>query len=286
MTGYAPLADTGNYPGRDEIAQGAALIGPLLADTESRKFIERFNLVRSDLLDFADRFQELEHFYAHQRPNWEKLRKAALAFQLNKLELGQDFQAGPALGRMQEILAAKSPYGLIKECEPLIAAVDKVNALLLAGRRHQAFAKIDAQVAALNKDLEDAQADAVLRAACLGPLDALRRQVQTVDSLAHITQAEVEAVNSHDLAVGHIEDFVGLLTEQTKPSEAEQPRPGGFDKGPSKATSAVKKQRVVKPADIIKSNYLESFEDVNRFLAALRQELEKAIENNERIQIR
>jgi len=36
----------------------------------------------------------------------------------------------------------------------------------------------------------------------------------------------------------------------------------------------------------MKTTYLETTEDVNGFLNALRQELEKAIANDERIQIR
>ena len=73
------MADTGNYPGSDEIAEGLTLINPLLADKESCKFIERFNTLKNDLLDLADQFHDLEHFYDHQKPTWEKLRKAHAA---------------------------------------------------------------------------------------------------------------------------------------------------------------------------------------------------------------
>ena len=111
------LADTGNYPGGDEIAHGLTLIGPLLADKESRKFIERLNTLKKDLLDLADAYQDLEHFYDHQRPTWEKLRRAHTTFQLNRLELQKDAEAGAALTRMQEILSAPRPYGLIKEAD-------------------------------------------------------------------------------------------------------------------------------------------------------------------------
>jgi hypothetical protein len=48
----------------------------------------------------------------------------------------------------------------------------------------------------------------------------------------------------------------------------------------------VKKQRVVQPARLVTTTYLETPEDVNSFLNALRQELEQALGNNERIQIR
>jgi hypothetical protein len=132
LHGYKQLADTGNYPGGDELTQGLTLISPLIADKESRKFIERFNTLKKDLLDLADQFHDLEHFYDHQKPTWEKLRKACAAFQLNRLELEKDAQAGPALRRMQEILSARSPYGLIKEADALINTINAVNSSVLA----------------------------------------------------------------------------------------------------------------------------------------------------------
>ena len=183
------------------------------------KFIERFNPLKNDLLDLAEQFHDLEHFYDHQKPTWEKLRKAHDAFQLNRLELEKDAQAGPALKRMQEILSAPSPYGLIKEADALINTVNAVNSSLLTERRTQAIAKIDAHIATLNKDIAAAKGEASLRAACLKPLEALREQVQKQESLAHITQAEAEAVKEFDAAVGRIEEFLRKLAEQKKPKD-------------------------------------------------------------------
>ncbi len=279
LSGYKQLVDTGNYPGGEEITQGLTLIDPLLADKESRRFIERFNTLKKDLLDLADHFHDLEHFYDHQKPTWERLRKAHTAFQLNRLELEKDTQAGPALKRMQEILSAKSPYGLIKDADGLINTVNAVNSSQLTGRRTQAITKIEAHIAALNKDLAAAQGEASLRVACIKPLETLKDQVQKEESLAHITQAEGEAVKAFDVAVGQIEDFLRKLADEKKPK----------DDGTDKVTPpppVVKKQRIVKPSDIVKMTYLETSSDVNGFLDALRQELEQAIANNERIQIR
>src|SRR5262249_20290230 len=152
-----------------------------------------------------------------QRPTWEKLRKAHAAFQLNRLELEKDAQAGPALKRIQEILSAPCPYGLIKEADGLIHTVDAVNSALLAGRRQQAVARIDGHVTTPNKDIATAQGDAGLRAACLKPLETLREQVQKEESLAHISQAEDEAVKEFDAAVGRIEDYLRKQAEQKKP---------------------------------------------------------------------
>ncbi len=180
---------------------------------------------------------------------------------------------------MQEILSAKSPYGLIMEADGIINTANAVNSSLLTGRRTQAITKIEAHIAALNKDLAAAQGEASLRVTCIKPLETLKDQVQKEESLAHITQAEGEAVKAFDVAVGQIEDFQRKLADEKKPK----------DDGTDKVTPpppVVKKQRIVKPSDIVKMTYLETSSDVNGFLDALRQELEQAIANNERIQIR
>jgi hypothetical protein len=49
LAGYKPLADTGNYPGKDQIDDGLGAIKKLLSCEGSYKFIDQFNSVKSDL---------------------------------------------------------------------------------------------------------------------------------------------------------------------------------------------------------------------------------------------
>jgi exonuclease VII small subunit len=177
---------------------------------------------------------------------------------------------------MQEILSAPRPYELIKEADNLISSVSAVNLSLLNERRAEVIAKIDSHIAALDKDLAIAQGGASLQAACLEPLTSLRERVQKQDSLAHITQAESQALEEFDVAVGRIESVV---TEQKKPKS-------DSSEESTKPAAVVRKQRIIKPTEIMKAAYLETPDDVNNFLNALRQELENALANNERIQIR
>ena len=151
----------------------------------------------------------------------------------------------------------------------------QTDSSMVAGLQTEAIAKIDAHLATLTKDVATAQGEASLRLACLGPLQALREQVLKQQSLAHITQAENQAVKEFDAAVGRIENW---LVEQRKPKD------DGF--GSVSPSPVVKKQRIIKPTEIMKATYLETPEDVNDFLTTLRQELEQALANNERIQIR
>lgn len=277
LAGYKPLADTGNYPGKDEIADGLHRVKKLLAFDGSYKFFEQFNAKKVELLDLADTFNDLAHFYDHQKTAWEALRKAYGRFGLNRLELDKDAQAGPALGRIREILDAASPYGLIKEAEGLITAVGAANAKLVAARRQQAIEKIEGHMAALAHDIEAAKGDSGLRSACLGPLEALKARVQAEESLAHITQAASEALKEFDAANGRIEAFARRAAESATSAVSGTTTP---------PTAVLKKKRVVEPARLVESPYLETKSDVDGFLDRLRMELEQAIANEERVEIR
>ena len=181
-----------------------------------------------------------------------------------------------ALKRMQEILKAPSPYRLIKETEGLIATVSTVNTAFVTAARQQAMTKIDGHLATVTKDIEAAKGDAGLHAACVKLLEALKSAVQIEDSLAHITQAETEALKEFDVATSRIEEFVRKATEQPKDkgTGTEHPIP------------ILKKKRVIEPAKLVLDPYLETQADVERFLKMLRKELEQALAKNERIEIR
>ncbi|NJN64542.1 MAG: BREX system P-loop protein BrxC, partial [Acidobacteria bacterium] len=60
---YKTLADTGDYPGRQEIADAQGVIVKLLAEKESFGLIGSFLERRADLLDLSDDIHELENFY-------------------------------------------------------------------------------------------------------------------------------------------------------------------------------------------------------------------------------
>ena len=268
---YHTLADTGSYPGAGDIAEGLNLLNTLVAPDDSNRFLARFNEHRSDLLDLADGFRDIENFYEHQRSMWDKLRMASGRFRLNQMELERDDSAGSALRRMGEILAAPSPYELVKEAEGLIRTVSEMNEELLSERRVQVLATIAEQTASVRTEVSTAGGDESLKTTCLTPLENLARKVATHDSLAHIGQAESEAVRLKDEALTQVEQYLARKAEESK---AEQNKP------------VVKLRRVVSPVKLVKSSYLESQDDVDAFLDDLRKELTDALAKNERIEIR
>ncbi len=132
-------------------------IAKLLAESESLGLIARFLERQTDLHDLSDDIHELTNFYTTQRPAWDKLRQAQTRFQPNRDGLEQDPAAAKALARIQEILSTAAPYGLVKEAEALIQIVERVNDALVTQRRDQILPGIDAQLAKIQVELDEAK---------------------------------------------------------------------------------------------------------------------------------
>ena len=278
LLSFKPLAETGSYPGKEAIAEGLRTIARVLAEEDSFKCIERFNSLKTELQDLADSFQDLKHFYERQKPAWEGLRKALDRFQPNRRELERDAKAGPALQRMGTILAAPRPYGLIKESTGLIQTVTEVNDALVAARRAEVLDTITRQSALIDQELVAHSVDSGVKEACLAPIQALKRQVQEEQSLAHLAQAQNEAMEVLDDVVTRIEKSLKPAARPASPSPSSAPA--------TPPPPAVRPRKVIKPADLSPKPYLESQADVDAFLATLRQQLESALAKEERIQIR
>jgi hypothetical protein len=80
---YQTLAQTGNYPGLEEIQEGINLINVLLDEKESYSFFQRVNDRKDELLDFVETFQDIDTFYTSQRKVWDRLRSEYEKFKLN-----------------------------------------------------------------------------------------------------------------------------------------------------------------------------------------------------------
>lgn len=274
LISYRSYAQTGKYPGQDEISDGLTLIDALLACEESVKFIERFNSRKDDLLELCENYHELENFYEHQRTAWEKLISAHDRFSINRMELEMDEGAKKALLRMGEIRSAPAPYGLIKEIEGLVTTVDAVNTAQVSEKQTEAFAEIDKFAGQIEQELEKAGADGALRSACLDPFTNLRLNIQQQESIAHIIQLAGQAEKLFEIALKKIEAATKTPDPQQGDEDEEDDKP------------KIKPHCTVRPQDLVTGAYLESTEDIEKFIAQLRATLETEISKGFRIRIK
>ena len=217
-------------------------------------------------MELSDTVRDLDHFYQYQRPAWNKLRAALSRFELNQMELEREDASRIALQRMGEILNAPSPYGMIKETEDLIRTVSELNGELLSEGRKSVIQSVKEQIEVVIREVAAVgQTDALLPL-ILTPLESLKDRVRVQESLAHISQAELEAVKMRDIAMDRLEqELAGMGIEDI---------PG------------TRPRRTISPRHFVKKSYLETQEDVETFLNVLRVELATALAKNERIEIR
>lgn len=309
------LVTSGIYPGAKVIADTLIVARKQLASANSYAAIELFLTSRSELLDAADSFGELKHFFESQKPTWDKLKAALHEFKPNSSKLEQQQEAATALRRMHQILEAPAPYGLLREVEGLIAAVRKVNDELLASARKQGVQYITGKIDRVRQELEDTHADPDLANRCLRPLQTLKSAVEQQTSLAHIHLSKDEAETLADRANSLIHDWLEAVraaaaaakkaadeaAAKAKADAEKDAKVGGYavtetthpvtvnDQGgqtPTHPISNLKRPYPLKVAELANGATLTTEAEVEAFLAKLRSALHEALERGERIEIR
>jgi hypothetical protein len=276
---WKPLADTGNYPGASDIADASGVVAKALTIQDSYQFVGHFIEFKDDFNDLSDTMGELRNFYISQKPTWERLRNSQTKFDLNRHGLEKDADAAANLKRIEGILNNPAPYGMIKDADGLILKVSAVNDALIKKHRDHAISRIDGHIGKVQAELDDVGASPEIRNQSLSPIQKIKAGVEMQVSVAHIHQSQSNALEAVDDAFAIIE-----AAAKVKPKPPPE-NDGGTDKLPP-ASKPSKKRRVVEPTKLVTQNFLENKEDVDTFLEKLRDELEEAINNNERVEIR
>jgi len=264
LKGYKPLADTGKYPGKSEIDNGCLTIDKLLFIADSYEFFQAFNAKKESLSDLSDDVHEIKDFYTNQRATWEKLQYAVNSvFKPNRQELEKDLSAKQALVRMDEILSVNRPYGMIKEVEGLINTTTAVNDALLDKWRTSTVQALDSKIQKIIETLDQCKADPELRNKALKPLQDIKKHVQLETSIPGIFYQST-------MAEDELENALELIEAKNRKGDPKKPdKPVTF----------------IKPAKVSTKNYLETKDDIEEFMEALRKELEAALREHSRIRI-
>lgn len=279
---HQTLANTGRYPGGAEIATSLQTIAALLGEVNSFQFFEKFVTARQDLDDLAADYHDLQDFYERQKPVWDRLRDAVDGFSVNSAELEKDQAASAALGQMQTILKAPSPYNLLKTVDGLILQVQTVNTELVADRRARALEKIDGYIAEVEREVERTGAEDKLSNTVLAPFQTLRKRVSTETGIGNIQLFATDAADDADRVFARLE-------HAAQEAQAETDRRAGFVKEGSAAAKAVptiKPSRTIKLTDLMTKPYLETEDEVQEFVNTLCAQMKAAIAENARVRIR
>jgi hypothetical protein len=148
-----------------------------------------------------------------------------------------------------------------------------VNDAALGSRRAHVLGRVDTFISEVTTGLGQVEATSELRHASLAPLQSLRSSVEIDLSIPSVLQAARIAEDLKDDALEAIEKF----------AKAKQP---AVPNGPT-PPPVFRKPRVVRIIDLKKTpGFLDSREDVDRFLADLKAVCDDALAANEPIDLR
>jgi hypothetical protein len=297
LDGFAQKSSTGQYPGKNEIEQGRVLLAGLVEPQSSFQFIDQFLTVSNDLLDFEEDFEDLENFYETQFDTWQRLAKTlSVEFERNRKALDGIEEAAKALGQLESIYNKARPYRDIRNIEPLIEQVEKVNTHLLDKKREHARERIQHRISMVQAQIQESHSPDELSNRVLMPLQNAIKRLDKLQAIADILQEQAEAQALEEDAYIAINAFIEQQEAERKQNEHEYPNTEGNNnddnqrKVAEKPVSPPKKMVTVDTASLVtkvnESGVIETEKDVDAYLEALRQELTALVNGNNKIRIR
>ncbi len=254
---YKPLADTENYPGKEEIDEGLNVLGKALSISDSYEFFKTFTEDKEVLASLSENIHELNDFYANQKSTWERLRTAMDgSFRPNRQELAKDPEASKALARMDEILASAKPYGMLKEVDELIAGATTINNALVKSAQDNSLAVLEGYISRISERLDECKAPDDLRNQSLKPLQDIKKQIEQGKNIPGVFYCEAQAREQFENSLSGIEE------EEVRKGDGKEP---------------TKPVTLVSPSSLVTKSYLETEADVDAYLNVLRDNLISAV---------
>lgn len=260
---YRTIAETGKYPGFEDIKESLRLVAIVLDAGGSFDFINRFLENRDALLRCSSDFVDIESFYTKQRIKWDDLCSALGRFEINRLDLEKIDAARKALARMREIRTAPAPYSIIREAGALIREVESINDALLETARVETAKRIKELTEEMEKEGKSrtVSKDEIVRSAAA--LSSLAERIKHEPSIANIRRFQDEAKDVFEQELNRLMRTVPPGKEKVTPKEVKTVTVKGLSRKP----------------------YLETEKDVDDFAESLSAELKKIIKDGKRIRI-
>lgn len=271
LTGYLQVAENTDYPGADLINTCLTAIKPLLSVVDTNQFLERFVDSQPDMEQLSTDYHILHSFYTTQKQMWDKMLRQTSGFTANKTQLSTNLEANEALEQITAIRSNHAPYSDVAKLSGLLATVKQANDALIKDYRQATDEIVKREIALTESELTKVSADDTLTGSCVSPLKQLLSEITKEDSIPHLIQMGDNAVQFKDQALAAIEQFVNAAV------------PGGDKPSPG---PVFKKPKIVEPSKLVENGYIETAEDVIEFIDKLKEVLEKAIEADERVDIR
>jgi len=301
LKSYKSKTDVGRFPGKSVIEKSILTLERLLNNDDSFDFFKEVVDNKNAYLDLEEDYRDIHEFFTNQLHTWQQLQQALRHFEKNKQALDKDDKARTALAEMQSIESADAPYSLLHKIAGLVSTVESVNETILTEKRAHAMERVDIKINQLQAEIEKSGIGTPeLSNKLLYPLQQLKADIETETGISGIYMLQTETAEER-LADSMYElerviqqsieeaDRKRKIEEQSK-NYGEGGQADDLDKTPSPPPKPPKPVVEITASSVFnkvsQSVYLESEADIERFIDALKTELEQAVNNDKRVRIR
>ena len=303
---YKATASAGRFPGKDAIEQALLNLQRLLNNTDSVDFFKAVVDNKDDYLDLEEDYRDLHEFFTNQLHTWQQLQQALRRFEKNKPALDKDEKACKALAELKAIEQNTTPYSQLHQVATLVETVEAINGAILTEKRQHALVRVDEKITQLQTEIGKSGIEtAELSNRLLRPLQLVKADLETETSIANIYMLQTQTADErlHD-GVFELERAIQAEAERQQKLQQEQAKAVQTANSASGAKEDLAPALVPTPKPVAPPKpvvevaatsvfnklgnglYLESQNDIDRFIEALKAELESAIQQDKRIRIR
>jgi len=300
LRSYKSKLDVGRFPGKRVIEDGILTLERLLVNRESFDFFKVVIDNKNDYLDLEEDYRDVHEFFSNQLHSWQQLQTALYQFEKNQQALRKDEAAHKALLELTQINHADAPYNLLHKVAGLIETVETVNTRVVTEKRDHALERVEEKIQQLQAEmLKSGVASSDLSNRLLRPLQLIKDDLETETSIATIYMLQTQtAQDKLDDSLLELERAIRAEAEkQAKAQRDAQEDAGTYTNKPSQDAPS-KPAPVVMPKPVVDVSaakvfsklasgiYLEKQEDVDQFVAALKEELQQAIKEGRRVRLK
>ncbi len=210
LNSFCQLANTGKYPGKNEIDNYLDLLLKLLSIHDPNEFILNLISRKHDLLTAYKNLKTLSDFYNHRIQTWDFMLKAIEEFNPNLTHLEKNPEVKNALARLELIINNPSPYELIEDISDLVSTVKAVNDDIVekktASFRAQATEDVVKKIAQILSLLNRQNASPDIRNKALLNLQKIKKLIEKSKNIQGIAHYLDEAMHEFDIALDLIEE--------------------------------------------------------------------------------
>lgn len=303
---YKATVSAGRFPGREAVEKALLSLQRLLSNTDSVDFFKAVIDNKDDFLDLEEDYRDLHEFFTNQLHTWQQLQQALRRFDKNKAALDKDEKARKALAELKAIEQNTTPYGQLHQVTTLVETVEAINAAILTEKRQHALVRVDEKITQLQTEIAKSGIEtAELSNRLLRPIQLVKADLETETSIANIYMLQTQTADErlHD-GVFELERAIQAEAErqqkiQQEHAKAAQAANSANGVKEDRAPALVPVSKPVAPpkpvVEVVATSvfnklgnglYLESQNDIDRFIEALKGELESAIQQDKRIRIR